>query len=144
MSCDSHCESRSVHVDDSPAKQLRSRIFGHKGVIIPFKEGVIAKKCRILQELQFYLDYAGWLHDYLPSDLVPEVEGISDGIAEEANEVTLKMKRPTSVPSFKSTPYLIMHDLADGFTKPAVLDVKLGSRTWAFGASPEKAARMKE
>jgi 1D-myo-inositol-tetrakisphosphate 5-kinase/inositol-polyphosphate multikinase len=136
-----------VHFDMTPASALRARIFGHSGVIIPFKEGIIAKKCRILRELQFYLDYAGWIHDILPSDLVPTVEGISESITDlspgASNEVKISLKRPISVPNFKVAPYLILRDIAHGFQQPAVLDIKLGSRTWEFGTAPEKVRRMK-
>lgn len=134
------------HVDKTPITNLRSNIFGHQGVIIPLREGMIAKKCRIMQELQFYLNYSGWIHDILPSDLVPTVEGIATDLSEDGQKpgtVQVKMRRHGSLASIKATPYLILRDLANGFTKPAVLDIKLGTRTWAFGTEKEKVERMK-
>lgn len=134
------------HVDETPLTSLRSRIFGHQGGIIPLREGVIAKKCRIMDELQFYLNYAGWIHDILPADLVPTVEGIATDLSEvgqKSGTVHVCMRRRGSLGCIKATPYLILRDLANGFTKPAVLDIKLGTRTWAFGADKEKVERMK-
>ena len=132
------------HVDESPTMTLRSKIFGHQGVIIPFREGIIAKKCRILQELQFYLDYAGWIHDMIPANLIPSIAGIADEMSEiRPHEMKLTIRKHGSVPNMKTTPYLLMKDLASGFARPAVLDIKLGTRTWAFGADSKKVERMK-
>ena len=140
---ESECEV-VFHVDESPTTTLRSRIFGHQGVIIPLKEGLIAKKCRILRELQFYLDYAGWIHDVIPADLVPSVAAIADELSTVGpNEVKVQIRRNGSVPNMKNPPYLLLKDIVDGFRRPAVLDIKLGTRTWAFGADSVKVERMK-
>ena len=142
-------EEITLHVDNNPNTLLRSRIFGHEGVIIPFREGIIAKKCRILRELRFYLCYIGWMHDMVPPCFVPQFEGIVDEddtlkkISFKNNEVRLKMKREFSMPTISSTPYILMRDIAEGFERPAVLDIKLGKRTWELGANPEKVERMK-
>lgn len=138
----------TLHIDHSPTTTLRARIFGHSDAIIPFREGIIAKKCKILQELTFYLNYIGWMHDILPCDLVPAIEGMVDShgtdITLDKPEVKLSMTKHLSMPSLATnTPYIMLRDIAQGFEKPAVLDIKLGSRTWALGAAPDKVTRMR-
>ncbi|KAH0785870.1 inositol polyphosphate kinase [Histomonas meleagridis] len=142
-------EDVTLHVDNNPKTMLRSRIFGHDGVIIPFREGIIAKKCRILQELRFYLGYIGWIHDMVPESLIPKVEGFVEekdagSISIKNPEIHLKIRKELSMPALTSTPYILMRDIAGGFVKPAVLDIKLGGRTWALGAKPEKVAHMRK
>ncbi|KAH0786772.1 Inositol polyphosphate kinase family protein [Histomonas meleagridis] len=139
----------TLHVDNNPKTMLRSRIFGHEGVIIPFREGIIAKKCRIIRELNFYLDYLDNSHCVVPKNLVPKVEGFVEekdagSISIKNPEIRLKIRKELSTPTLTSTPYILMRDIADGFTKPAVLDIKLGGRTWALGANPEKVAHMRK
>lgn len=142
-------EEITLHVDNNPKTRLRSQIFGHDGVIIPFREGLIAKKCRRYRELSFYLSYIGWMHDMVPPCFVPKIEGIVDEedtdkkISNIRSEVRLKMKRDISMPTLTKAPYIMMRDIADGFEKPAFLDIKLGRRTWELGANPEKVERMK-
>jgi hypothetical protein len=140
-------EELLVHFDETPQTSLRARIFGHEGVIIPFREGIIAKKCRIMQELHFYRDYKKWIHNFLPQDLVPTVEGVvttdSELSVRDNQEIRLSLRRNLSSPNLKNDPYIILRDLAQGFEKPALLDIKLGTRTWAFGAPAEKIRRMK-
>lgn len=34
--------------------------------------------------------------------------------------------------------YLVMHNLLDGFVEPAVLDLKMGTRTWTKHMSAER------
>lgn len=137
----------TLHVDHSQGQLLRSRIFGHDGVIIPFREGFIAKKCRLSRELKFYKTYAGSLHNILEPELIPSVEGIVDDnnvhLSSSDDEVDLEVKKEIDISHHKSEPYLMMHDIADGYSRPAVLDVKLGTRTWALGAPKTKRERMK-
>ena len=137
------------HIDYNESTELRSRIFGHNGVIIPFKEGMIAKRCNKLQELNVYQSLTN-ITRLFSSDIVPTIEGIANTEEEDLSltnsprEVHLKMRRDISCPDLSSTTYLLMHDIAEGFIKPAVLDVKLGIRTWALGADSTKRERMKE
>lgn len=137
----------TLHIDHSQGQLLRSKIFGHDGVIIPFREGYIAKKCKLIRELKFYKTYAGSLHNILEPELIPSVEGIVDDnnvhLSSSDDEVDLEVKRDIEI-NHKSEPYLMMHDIADGYSRPAVLDVKLGTRTWALGASKIKRERMKK
>lgn len=140
-------EQVTLHPDYSRNTQLRFKLFGHEGVLIPFKEGVIAKKCRIMNELSVYQQFSQNLCEYIPPDLVPTIEGVASYVEgsdmTKTPEVRMRISRDISSPDLNSPVYLMMHDIADGFSKPAVLDVKLGIRTWALGADKIKKERMK-
>ena len=150
MENENSVEELTLHVDHRPEMELRSRLFGHPGIIVPFKEGLIAKKGALDEELQFYADYNKWVRKILPKDLVPEVAGISPSIsldclakADQKNVVNMKILRNVENPTHMKKPVLLLRDLAGGLEKPCVMDVKLGNRTWELGAQ-EKAERRME
>lgn len=125
----------TLHVDHRPEMILRSRLFGHPGVIIPFSEGVIAKRRVLDEEFRFYRTYS----KFLPSDLVPEVAGICDDVSPKEDLLTVKISR--KFPEDPRENVLLLKDLTSGYKRPSVLDIKLGIRTWALGAAEDKVAR---
>lgn len=131
-----------LDVDLSPVAEHRGRVFGHDGSIITFRQGILAKKSRE-REFVFYRNFKGWVHDYMSEDMLPEVRGI--GFISEQDETKYKMTIfPTLIPpEISGTPYLILGDIIAGYARPAVLDIKLGTRTWEIGADPNKVERHK-
>ena len=127
-----------LHVDKRPEMELRSKLFGHPGVIIPFCEGLIAKRHVLAEEYAFYRSYS----HYLPRNLIPEVAGICDDVSAKDDTVLLRVTR--ELPEQRKDSVLLLRDLASGFEKPCVLDIKLGTRTWALGASTDKVARHRK
>lgn len=123
------------HVDKRPEMALRSRLFGHPGVIIPFSEGLIAKRHVLAEEYAFYRSYS----HYLPRNLIPEVEGIADDVSSKDDTVLLRVTR--ELPEQRKDSVLLLRDLASGYERPCVLDIKLGTRTWALGAAKDKVMR---
>ncbi|OHS94384.1 Inositol polyphosphate kinase family protein [Tritrichomonas foetus] len=140
----------TLHVDNRPEMELRSKIFGHPGIIVPFKEGLIAKKGALDEELQFYADYSKWVRKIIPRDLVPEVAGISPSISldclnsDQKDVVNMKVIRNVANPNHLNKPVLLLRDLASGLERPCVLDVKLGNRTWELGAQDKAKRRMEK
>lgn len=124
----------TLHVDHRPEMTLRSRLFGHPGVIIPFSEGVIAKRRVLDEELRFYRSYSKLL-----PNLVPEFAGICDDLCTKEDIIKLNVSK--KVPEDCQDTVLLLKDLTSGYERPCVLDIKLGIRTWALGAAEDKVAR---
>lgn len=136
-----------LHIDKRAENELRSRLFGHPGIIVPFKEGMIAKQQVIEEELAFYRNYNRWIHKIMASDLIPHVEGISTDridINKNHEEITLSIQK-TLPPrgSADGSQILILRDIAGGYKHPCVLDIKLGQRTWGLGDAVDKVLRHK-
>ncbi|KAH0785088.1 inositol hexakisphosphate kinase 3 [Histomonas meleagridis] len=135
----------TFHIDGRPGCLQRGRIFGHDNSIYPFEEGYIAKKATP-NELRFYRYYKGNLTEFFPNSLLPEILGIvyfekpiSEFYAHE--EVKIDAYPDLNLHETNHIPYLVQKDVAAGFTQPAILDLKVGTRTWRIGASKKKAAR---
>ena len=136
----------TLHIDDRPEMRLRSQIFGHPGVIIPFTEGFVGKQQPDPIELNFYQSYntsSSLLFDSLPKDVVPELEGIGSDSEIDKTFVRLKLTKTFSENDIPHCQVLLLKDLAAGYSHPAVLDIKLGVRTWELGANPDKIERRK-
>ena len=140
-------ESFDLHVDKSYTTELRGKIFGHDGAITTFTEGLISKQCKFIEEVYFYSHYNNELHTILPEYLIPEVLGICDQdsvtILPTDEIVHFDIKKKIEPELYKGKPYLLMRDIAQGYKKPAVLDLKVGIRTWPLGASEIKKTRMR-
>ena len=140
-------EKYELHVDKSTMTELRGKIFGHDGAIITFTEGLIAKQCKFMEEVRFYSMYLEDLYKQLPPSLVPEVLGIcaQDGIKinDTQDIYSFEVKKKIEPDLYTGKPFLIMRDIAQGYKKPAVLDLKVGIRTWPLGASEIKKTRMR-
>ena len=127
---------RVLHVDSRPEMCLRSRLFGHPGVIIPFSEGLVAKRHVNDEEYPFYRSYS----HHFPAHLIPQLEGVCDSLP-SGDTIQLCVNRDLSPKAHDSV--LLLRDLASGFERPCVLDIKLGIRTWALGANADKVIRHK-
>ena len=140
-------EKYELHVDKSTMTELRGKIFGHDGAIITFTEGLIAKQCKFMEEVRFYSMYLEDLYKQLPPSLVPEVLGICAQDDIKINETqdiyAFDVKKKIEPDLYTGKPFLIMRDIAQGYKKPAVLDLKVGIRTWPLGASEIKKTRMR-
>ena len=129
-----------LHVDNRPGTELRGKIFGHAG-IITFREGFLAKKLDDF-EGKFYQLYRKKLHVVFPQELLPEIFGISYISSKKDDELTLDFQ-PSLTPDGNETrqPLILEKDIAAGYARPAMLDLKLGIRSWKIGASEKKAKR---
>lgn len=134
----------TLHHDTRNGSILRDRIFGHHDSIISFSEGFLAK---ILGsgELQFYQSYLSKLHLCLPPELIPQVVGICyfpNGLQNRHKDAVSFMFQPIYNLDAKQQqtvhqPYLLQRDITAGYKKPAILDIKIGIRTWKLGDSKE-------
>ena len=125
----------TLHVDRRPEMVLRSRLFGHKG-IIPFTEGLIAKEDLNPEEFLFYQSYSR----FLPQEVIPEVTGFCEDKPLCDDLVSIKMREDSRN---SDRPVLLMRDIAGGYERPCFLDIKLGIITWEFGADSTIVARRK-
>ena len=139
-------EEITLHVDKSTLTEFRGRVFGHDGMIISFSEGLIAKQCKFLDEVRFYSTYFKNFTDILPRDLIPEVVGVVDDkkytIKADGDISSFAFSKNIDSTLYDTHPYLLMKDIVRDFKKPAILDLKLGIRTWHLGASEKKKTRM--
>lgn len=132
-----------LHNDQRPGTDLRGRVFGHPDSILTFREGLLAKTLGN-GEKTFYEAYRRELHQILSPSLVPEILGIVFRNPEMDTELqtgfdfqrSLKVK-----PGEERTPMLLERDVAAGYARPAILDLKVGIRSWRIGASEKKAKR---
>jgi len=136
-------ETVILHKDDGLVSELRNKVFGHAGAIIPFKEGLIAKLSRE-REFFFYRNFKSWIHEMLPMGILPNVRGVGFFTKEDGDQIELSLYPTLVVPQNAShVSYLILEDVIHGYSRPAVLDVKLGTRTWEIGADDDKVSRHK-
>lgn len=134
----------TLHRDKRAGLNLRNRVFGHSDSIISFREGYIAK---ILGEgeSKFYSKYKKNLHKYLPKEFVPEILGacyISCDGQNNGDDFQIMYKNSVKIPKPSNAPvYLLQKDIVAGYEKPAILDLKIGIRTWKFGDPQEVGQR---
>ena len=141
----------SLHVDVRPGIQERTKIFGHKNSIIHFREGIVAKKFDI-REYNFYqtnmTELNGFFDGYIPEFL--NIAKILTPSLNEKNDISgnEEIKFETFIPgaydSLGQTVddlYIIQKDISSGFKKTAILDLKVGTRSWRLNASQKKADR---
>ncbi|KAK8891971.1 hypothetical protein M9Y10_029193 [Tritrichomonas musculus] len=135
----------TLHRDKRAGLNLRNRVFGHSDSIISFREGYIAK---ILGEgeSKFYSKYKKQLHKCLPKEFVPEILGACfitcDNQNKGSDDFQIMYKNSVKIPKMSNSPvYLLQKDIVAGYEKPAILDLKIGIRTWKFGDPQEVGQR---
>lgn len=129
-------EAYLCHVEDSQISKLRGELFGHNDSIVIFKEGILAKKSKE-QEVNFYQRF----NNRCINGIIPNFRGVFD--LEKTVEDGYILKYRGTYEGNDSS-YVILDDILSGYMKPAVLDIKLGKRTWEVGAGKEKVLRHKE
>ena len=148
----SHCEQNSrgtnneiylhctLHKDQRSGTNLRDKIFGHANSVLSFREGLFAKLLGE-GELKFYSLYRKQLKNYLPQDLIPEILGVSYILDNDNDSVSLEYTSSLkSIDKFRK-PMLLQKDIIAFYNKPAILDLKIGIRTWTFNDSKDVAER---
>lgn len=133
----------TLNLDKNPIASLRGRVFGHDGAIITFKEGVVAKKSRP-REFIFYRNKKSWINEIIKYDVFPKVIGLAYVVNKDENQYSFKMDPTLNGEDSDSQPWLMLEDIQKGYKKPAVLDIKLGTRTWEIGANTDKVIRHKQ
>lgn len=120
-------------IDASKVKAFGLAAAGHDGVMSDESGSVVIKPCTAAEVAFYEASVASHPNfaAYMPTFLG-----------------TLQLGEPTA-PSTDSTPpvhnrntNIVLSNIAYGFTRPCVLDVKLGAQLWDEGASPEKRARL--
>ncbi|EAY06401.1 hypothetical protein TVAG_403580 [Trichomonas vaginalis G3] len=132
----------SLFLDNSTIASLRGKVFGHDGSILTFKEGVIAKKSRP-REFIFYRNKKSWINDLVKENIFPKVIGLAYIESQDGDNYRFKLDPTLLTNENEMLPWLMLEDLQKGYAKPAVLDVKLGTRTWEMGAANDKVLRHK-
>ena len=126
-----------LHINHSEDALERAKTFGYKdGMIIQFKEGYLAKKCLVLQELNFIKNNFFKMNSLFPSDLLVEVVGTIDDqlIQENINDVIkINYNNDYLKTDHKPPFYLLIKDLTSGYKKRCLLDIKIGKRCWNLG-----------
>ncbi|KAJ2063326.1 hypothetical protein GGI17_001816 [Coemansia sp. S146] len=108
---------------------LEHQVAGHGGVL-RVGEGKVVAKPLIQREQEFY--EASAQCDKFKA-FIPEYYGTlqqQDGVADDGGSSTV------------DSSYICLENLADGYEKPCILDVKIGTRIHDIDASPEKVAKM--
>jgi 1D-myo-inositol-tetrakisphosphate 5-kinase/inositol-polyphosphate multikinase len=123
--------------DAAALSDLRGSLFGHPGAIVAFAGGFIAKLAGP-GESAFYESYESRLCARLPRDLVPEVLGLLYRRDRGGFDLQRSLRPP---PGEARRPLLLQRDIAARFAQPAIIDLKLGDRSWLIGDPPATAAR---
>ncbi|OHS95593.1 Inositol polyphosphate kinase family protein [Tritrichomonas foetus] len=130
----------TLHRDKRAGTNLRDKVFGHPNSIISFREGLLAKKLGE-GELKFYSFYRKQLNQVLPQELIPEVLGVCYITEDAKGQTSFDFTPSLKIKDKTRPPMLLQKDIAAGYVKPAILDLKIGIRTWMFGDSKEVAKR---
>ena len=126
-----------LHVNHSDDAKERAKTFGYKdGMLIQFEEGYLAKKCLVLQEMNFIKNNYSKMNSLFSDDLVVELLGTVDEqlIPEDSNEAIKIVYNKDYIKCDHKPPfYLLMKDLTAGYKKRCLLDIKIGKRCWNLG-----------
>lgn len=134
----------SPKIDTSQFKPLPNAAAGHDGVLSD-ESGLVVKPCNDT-EISFYQQTLAEHADF--AELMPTFMGtLSLGAPDTpaADEVlTQEQKDKTLLHGKKlaTSMAIVLQNLEHGFQRANVLDLKLGSRLYADGTEPEKAARL--
>lgn len=142
-----------LHIDPRPGTELRGDVFGHPDSILSFREGYLAKNVGA-GELSFYTEYRKNLNEVFANDLLPTVYGLiyiksikshQDGSHEVHfyfdHDLTINDNNLKDNEKRFPRAMLLQKDVTAGYQKPAIVDLKLGIRSWRIGASHKKAER---
>ena len=140
------CDKLLLHNDQRAGTDLRGRVFGHPDSILTFREGLLAKTLGD-GEKRFYEAYRRELNQILAPDLVPEILGIvfRNPELDTESQTGFDFQRSLKLKIGETrTPMLLERDIAAGYARPAILDLKVGIRSWRIGASEKKAKRRSQ
>lgn len=134
-------------VDQTKLKAYENAAAGHDGVLSDESGELVIKPCTEA-EIAFYQESLAEhpkFYELMPTFMgtlslgAPQVPGDSTTetlTQEEKDQKLLHGKKLTTETG------IVLENLAYGFNKPNVLDIKLGSRLYADGTEPEKAKRL--
>jgi len=119
--------NKSNHNDNF--KTLVSQVGGH--VDMKILNGSYVCKPLNPRELQFYRKLSAHIHDF-----VPKFHGTLS--LEEDHETNRFMNGRVSSDRDMTEEYIVLENLTDGYKKPCVLDLKMGTRMWGDFATEAK------
>lgn len=133
-------------VDPAKLKAFENAAAGHDGVLSDESGELVIKPCTEA-EVAFYQESLAEhpkFYELMPTFMgtlslgAPQVPDAAETplTQEEKDQKLLHGKKLTTETG------IVLENLAYGFNKPNVLDLKLGSRLYADGTSPDKAARL--
>ncbi|GAO47072.1 hypothetical protein G7K_1284-t1 [Saitoella complicata NRRL Y-17804] len=135
----------------SHASPFESQVAGHEGLLEDDTGLLLIKPCT-KTEVRFYDESVNhpelreWMPAYMGSLQLGLPENVSrEMIPEEASIPAIEDdKGGGGRPNKKLEQAVVLENLTNGFKRPCVMDIKLGSRLWADDATPEKQARMEQ
>jgi 1D-myo-inositol-tetrakisphosphate 5-kinase/inositol-polyphosphate multikinase len=134
----SYSEKLHLHEVQGNSTDLRAVIFGHPHSIMTFTEGFLAKTAGP-GESKFYEAYQTELSEVLAPDLVPHVMGL---VFPTGDPNYFDLQRGMKLrPDEGRAPMILQRDITAGYSRPAIIDFKVGNRSWRIGASSRKASR---
>lgn len=133
-------------VDQSKLKAFENAAAGHDGVLSDESGELVIKPCTDA-EVAFYQESLAEhpkFYELMPTFMGTLSLGAPSHVPEAEEVLTQEQKDQTLLHGKKLTTEtgIVLENLAYGFNKPNVLDLKLGSRLYADGTPPEKAARL--
>lgn len=143
--------TKKHQLDASTLKQFSNAAAGHDGVMSDPTGELLIKPC-VEAEINFYQQTTAEHPDF--AELMPTFMGTLQlgspaaapdvTAASETHELTQAQKDEQLKHGLKlaTETAIVLENLEHGFTHPNVLDLKLGSRLYADGTSPEKAERL--
>ncbi|KAJ7069573.1 hypothetical protein C8F01DRAFT_1326590, partial [Mycena amicta] len=112
---------------------LTSQVGGHTNAVLTTEDNILLIKQALPVELQFYRTVA--------ASRDPKVDALRPYIPKFLGTLTLEGELDPDQPA-TDTSLPLKPNLAHPFTKPNILDIKLGTVLYDETASPEKVARM--
>ena len=124
-----------LHLNESDDAKERAKTFGYKEeMLFQFTEGYLAKKCLVLQEINFIKNNFYELNSLFTPDLLVEVIGtVSQSLTKTQNRLEIQYNPNFIEDQHKPPFYLLMKDITAGFQKRCMLDMKIGKRCWNLG-----------
>ena len=111
---------------NQPPSAFAHQIAGHAGGITLLPNGHLQKSA-VSRELEFYQAAQHSSHSQLRAFL-PVFYGVETKIDEEGEELQI----------------IEIENLLKNYSKPSIIDIKIGTRLWSEDASADKRARMEE
>lgn len=136
-----------LKVDNRMSSEMRRKIFGHPAALIPFSDGYFGKTADI-REVQFYNALKSTFSKEISTEHFPTVYATAYSSEEDQTPVrpgqTMLLDCVPIITKDKlgsKMPIELQADFAYGYNHPAIVDFKMGLRTWRIGASAKKARR---
>ncbi|KAK9463210.1 inositol polyphosphate kinase-domain-containing protein [Lipomyces oligophaga] len=128
-------------IDICSAISFENKVAGHDGVLQDASGAVIIKPASPY-EVDFYTTISQ--HPEL-ENIIPQFYGTLQLTQESIESIESKAESQTLSMSHLITDVeqaIVLENVTAGFTKPSVIDIKLGRQLWDDRASPEKRARL--